>query len=230
MSSQLKSENLSVIIRNKNEERWIGHAIQSVIDLVDRPEIIVIDNNSTDNSLNIVKNFMQDPLLNKKNSRNYTKVKIINIKDYTPGKSINLGVKNSKKDYILIMSAHCVLKKINIDSLKKKIKKYCGIFGNQNPIWNGKKITKRYIWSHFIEKEKENMFSNLENRYFFHNAISFFSKKTLKKKPFDEFIQGKEDRYWINQRVKEREKFLYDPSILVDHHYTVDGNTWKGIG
>ena len=167
MSSQLKSENLSVIIRNKNEERWIGHAIQSVIDLVDRPEIIVIDNNSTDNSLNIVKNFMQDPLLNKKNSRNYTKVKIINIKDYTPGKSINLGVKNSKKDYILIMSAHCVLKKINIDSLKKKIKKYCGIFGNQNPIWNGKKITKRYIWSHFIEKEKENMFSNLENRYFF---------------------------------------------------------------
>ena len=90
------------------------------------------------------------------------------------------------------MSAHCVLKKINIDSLKTKIKKYCGIFGNQNPIWNGKKITKRYIWSHFIEKEKENMFSNLENRYFFHNAISFFSKKTLKKKPFDEFIQGKE--------------------------------------
>ena len=230
MNSQLKSENLSVIIRNKNEERWIGHAIQSIIDLVDRPEIIVIDNNSTDNSLNIVKNFMQDPLLNKKNSRNYTKVKIINIKDYTPGKSINLGVKNSKKDYILIMSAHCVLKKINIDSLKKKIKKYCGIFGNQNPIWNGKKITKRYIWSHFIENEKENMFSNLENRYFFHNAISFFSRKTLKKKPFDEFIQGKEDRYWINQRVKEREKFLYDPSILVDHHYTVDGNTWKGIG
>lgn len=230
MISQLKSENLSVIIRNKNEERWIGHAIQSIIDLVDCPEIIVIDNNSTDNSLSIVKNFMQDPLLNKKNSRNYTKVKIINIKDYTPGKSINLGVKNSKKDYILIMSAHCVLKKINIDSLKKKIKKYCGIFGNQNPIWNGKKITKRYIWSHFIEKEKENMFSNLENRYFFHNAISFFSRKTLKKKPFDEFIQGKEDRYWINQRVKESEKFLYDPSILVDHHYTVDGNTWKGIG
>ena len=26
--------NLSVIIRSKNEERWIGHALQSVIDLV----------------------------------------------------------------------------------------------------------------------------------------------------------------------------------------------------
>ena len=51
----------------------------------------------------------------------------------------------------------------------------------------------------------------------------------LLKKPFDEFIQGKEDRYWINQRSERKRKFLYDPSILVDHHYTVDGNTWKGI-
>ena len=25
-------DNISVIIRNKNEERWIGHTIQSVID------------------------------------------------------------------------------------------------------------------------------------------------------------------------------------------------------
>ena len=69
------------------------------------------------------------------------------------------------------------------------------------------------------------MFSNLENRYFFHNAISFFSKKTLKNLLM--VIQGKEDRYLINQRVKEREKFLYDPSILVDHHYTADGNLGK---
>ncbi len=230
MISQLKSENLSVIIRNKNEERWIGHAIQSIIDLVVCPEIIVIDNNSTDNSLSIVKNFMQDPLLESRNSKNYTEVKIINIEDYTPGKAINLGVKNSERDYILIMSSHCVLKKINLNLLQKKIKNYCAIFGNQIPIWNGKKINKRYIWSHFIDEEKQNMFSDHEKRYFFHNAISFFHKETLVKKPFDEFIQGKEDRYWINQRVKDGESFLYDPTMSVDHHYTINGNTWKGVG
>ena len=58
-----------------------------------------------------------------------------------------------------------------------KSKDYVGIFGNQNPIWNGKKINKRYIWSHFVETEEENMFSKMEDRYFFHNAVSFFRKE-----------------------------------------------------
>ena len=67
----LKPENLSVIIRNRNEERWIGHCIQSVIDLVMKPEIIIVDNNSNDDSIGIVRNFMQDPMLDQTNSRNY---------------------------------------------------------------------------------------------------------------------------------------------------------------
>ena len=54
-----KSE-VSVIIRTKNEERWIGHTIQSVIDKLHRPEIIIVDNNSTDNTLHIVKSFIQE--------------------------------------------------------------------------------------------------------------------------------------------------------------------------
>ena len=37
---------VSIIVRTKNEERWIGHCIQSVIDFLDSPEIVVIDNNS----------------------------------------------------------------------------------------------------------------------------------------------------------------------------------------
>ena len=41
---------ISVIIRNKNEERWIGHAIQSCVDHLDDPEILIIDNKSTDES------------------------------------------------------------------------------------------------------------------------------------------------------------------------------------
>ncbi len=229
-SENFKADNLSVIIRNRNEARWIGHAIQSIIDLVVKPEIVVIDNNSNDDSLSIVRNFMQDPILDSNNSRNYTDIKIVNIKDYTPGKSINLGVQNSSRDYILILSAHCVLKKFNLQQLQKKIKNFSGIFGNQTPIWNGKKINKRYIWSHFVNEEVQNMYSKQEERYFFHNAASFFEKQTLIENPFDEFIQGKEDRYWVNQRIKEGKNFLYDPSIDVNHHYTLAGNTWKGVG
>ena len=230
MSNQLRSK-VSVIIRNKNEEKWIGHCIQSIIDKIYKPEIIVINNNSNDNSLNIVKTFIQDPQLNLKPSRNYTDIKIYDIKDYTPGKALNLGVLKSTRKYILIISAHCVLRSINLNQLIINSKKYSGIFGNQVPFWNGKRINKRYLWSHFIEKKKINMFSQLENRYFFHNAVSFFEKKTLKKYPFFEKLVGKEDRYWINNLIKNKKlKSLYDPTLQVDHHYTENGNTWKGIG
>ena len=78
MPEKIKSK-VSVIIRNKNEEKWIGHCIQSVIDKIYKPEIIVINNNSTDNSLNIVKTFIQDPDINLKPSRNYTDIKIYDI-------------------------------------------------------------------------------------------------------------------------------------------------------
>ena len=44
---QIKKDKISVVIRTRNEERWIGHVIQSVIDHLDKPEIIIVDNNST---------------------------------------------------------------------------------------------------------------------------------------------------------------------------------------
>ncbi len=223
-------KDISVIIRCKNEERWIGHSIQSIIDNIGLCEIIVVDNNSTDKSLSIVKSFAQDPKLNFSKNNNFTKIKILNLNDYSPGKSINLGVKKANGKYVVIMSAHCVLKKINLKKTIKDLEKFVAIFGNQIPIWKGKKIKKRYIWSHFCEDQVINMYSEMEERYFFHNAIAVYKSKTLIKNPFDEYLTAKEDRYWINNQVNKKQKFLYDPSIEVDHHYTENGNTWKGLG
>ena len=224
-----KKSDLSVILRTRNEEKWIGHAIQSILDNLYKPEIIIIDNNSKDQTLDIIKHFVQEPHLEKTVSK-YTDIKIFSINDYSPGKSLNFGVKKSTKKNIMIMSAHCILKNINYAKHTKDLKKYAGIFGKQNPIWNGKRITKRYIWSHFVNKEIKNMYSKLENRYFFHNAISMFQKKLLLKYPFQEKLAGKEDRYWANRIIKKKMNYLYDPSVEVDHQYTENGNTWKGIG
>ena len=47
------------MIRCKNESRWIGHALQSVIDHVPNNEVILVDNNSTDNSLAIAQQFQR---------------------------------------------------------------------------------------------------------------------------------------------------------------------------
>ena len=222
------NEKFSVIIRTRNEERWVGHTIQSVLDFLNHPEIIVIDDNSNDKTLEIVRRFQSNPNI-KKNGNNYTDIKIYPINNYTPGKAINMGVNYASNSNILVISSHCVLKKFDKKKILDDLKNYVGIFGNQIPIMDGKKVVKRYLWSHFVDKEIVNMYSDLEKRFFFHNAFSIFKKKSLIKYPFDEYFSGKEDRYWVEELVKMKIKFLYDPKQIVEHHYTPDGNTWKGL-
>ena len=69
-------DNISVIIRCRNEEQWIGHSIQSVIDNFKNPEIIVVDNNSTDESMNIVYMFKKGKF---NGGGSYTDINIYNI-------------------------------------------------------------------------------------------------------------------------------------------------------
>lgn len=219
----------SVIIRVKNEERWIGHTIQSVLDFIPKNEIIIINNNSNDDSIKICNLFNKNKKLNSETSK-YTDIKILDINQYTPGKALNLGIKHANYDNIMIISAHCVIKKFDPSKITQLLKSTPAIFGKQIPIYNGKKITPRYIWSHFGEEEKFNLFSTMENRFFFHNAFSFFSKNILCQHPFDEELEGKEDRYWVNELVPKKFQYLYCPDFICDHHFTVNGNTWKGIG
>ena len=83
---------VSVIIRNRNEEQYIGFAIQSVLDHFKNPEVIVVDNNSTDSSLEVVSMFR--PTL-KEN------LKIINIDNYSPGASLNKGAMTAKSSSVI---------------------------------------------------------------------------------------------------------------------------------
>ena len=223
-----KLSNFTVVIRVKNEERWIGYAIQSVLDHLIKPEIVIVDNNSNDKTIDIVKFFAENPNLNNE-ANNYSKIKIINIVDYSPGRALNLGVKSASKKYIMILSAHCILKKFNEVNIIKDLEKNSCVFGNQIPVWNGKKISKRYLWSHFSNKKTKNMYSELEKRYFLHNALAVYKKDTLKKFPFDENLTSKEDRYWANKIIKKKMNFIYDPELIAEHQYTIHGNTWKGI-
>ena len=104
------------------------------------------------------------------------------------------------------------------------------VFGNQTPIYRGKKISKRYIWSHFNQQETLDMHSNIEQRYFLHNAFCFYEKSILQNNPFNERLHGKEDRYWAKAMIDKHQHYIYDPSIAVNHYWTPRGATWKGIG
>ena len=213
----------SVIMRNRDEERYIGYAIQSLIDKVGEDiELIIVDNESHDNSLRVVKTF--DFL----NVKEYT----ISKNDYTPGRALNIGIMESNNPYTIILSAHCEIKSFDVKSVTQKLDgDVVALWGKQLPIWDGKKISRRYMWSNFKDSSQLNYYCDLEDRYFFHNAFSVFKTDYIKENLFDERLSGKEDRYWANDQIENNnKKILYDSTISVHHHYTENGATWKGVG
>ncbi len=221
----------SVVIRVKNEEAFIGQAIQSCLDHLNEPEIIIVNDHSNDKSLYICRLFVAtEDLKDQEKKNNFCNLKIIEIDDYTPGKALNLGVKNCTNENIIILSSHCSIVRFDHNQIKDNLNEYGVIFGNQIPFYYGKRIKKNYIWSNFANKEIVNMWSESENRYFFHNAASIFRKNILIKNPFDEKLAGKEDRYWAKDWIEKGNKILYQPNFEVNHFYTLHGHTWKGIG
>ena len=214
---------VSVIIRNRNEEQYIGFAIQSVIDYFVNPQIVVVDNKSDDSSIEVASMFR--PILK-------DKLKIISIDNYSPGAALNTGVTHCTNEIILVLSAHSQITAVSMEMLNKQFSEgHVAIFGNQTPIYKGKRITKRYIWSHFTHDIVESLYSKIEERYFLHNAFCFYKKHALLNNPFDETLQGKEDRYWAVDMIGSGHTYLYDGvNQKCNHYYTTNGATWKGLG
>jgi len=209
---------ISVIVRCRNEEQWIGHTLQSICDAFVEPEIIIIDNNSTDSSLDIVRMFEK-----------WNDVKNITIDNYSPGRSLNMGFKKSSYDDVLVISSHCVLKNITDEHIGL-LDNHVAVFGKQVPIYRGRRINARYVWENFGDEAEENMFSDEENRHFLHNALCLYKRDFVLQNLFDEKLYGKEDRYWARDVIDKNYSTYYDPSFLCEHHWTTNGATWKGIG
>jgi len=96
---------ISLIVPAFNEEVTIRKSLQSLIDL-DYPnyEIIVINDGSTDNTLEIAREFEN------------LQVKVIHQQNQGKAKALNNGIKNSKGEIVVTVDADTQLKK---NSLKK---------------------------------------------------------------------------------------------------------------
>lgn len=107
---------VSIIIPCRNEEKFIGKCLDSII-AQDYPkekvEILVIDGMSEDRTRNIVQGFI----------KKYSTIKIFdNLQKFTPF-GMNIGIKNSRGNVIAMINAHSVLDKefikFSVDYLEK---------------------------------------------------------------------------------------------------------------
>lgn len=203
---------ISIIIRTKNEERWILKCLEQIKRQTLKDfEVILVDNNSTDKTVE------KAHLAGVK--------KIFLIKKFLPGKALNLGIKNSQGEYIVCLSAHCI--PTNKNWLKNLIKNFeleknvAGVYGRQEPMEFSRDADKRDLFLVFGLDRKVQIRDS-----FFHNANSIIKKSVWNKIKFDEKISNIEDRLWGEKVIQSGYKLIYEPSASVFHHHGIhqDGN------
>ncbi len=165
---------ISIVIRNKNE----ASSLKRVLTILyaqfsaDFDEVILVDNNSTDNSIAVAESFG---------------AKVIIIKDFTYGKASNLGVSHAMNNFVLLLSAHSV--PIGNSFFKSSI----------STLINNKNIAGiRYINSiSNYERAVENGFVVKDGLNFgLMTACAMINKNAWNTIKFDENLPGSEDKKW----------------------------------
>jgi CMP-N-acetylneuraminic acid synthetase len=196
---------VSLIIRTKNEERWIASCLRAVFSQTYRNiEVIIVDNGSTDRTLMRAQEFP---------------VRLVHIEDFLPGKALNDGIRAARGEYLVCLSGHCI--PVNAHWLESLVHDLsdpavAGVYGRQEPLSYSSDFDKRDLITVFGLDRKIQIRDS-----FFHNANSAFRREVWERHPFDEQVTNIEDRVWGQQVISAGMKIVYEPEASVYH--------WHGI-
>ncbi|MGE5506214.1 MAG: glycosyltransferase [Actinomycetota bacterium] len=212
------AKRVSVIVRTRNEETWIDHCLNMLFKQ-DYPdfEVVVVDNKSTDHTLEIV--------------RRYPVAALVEIENYLPGLSLNEGIRRSTGDYLAFISAHCIPQRPDwLSMLVQGFEvedKIAGVYGRQLPLAFSREYDKRDLLTTFGLDRRVQV-----KDYFFHNANSMVRREMWEKFPFDEAATNIEDRLWGKAVTEAGWRLLYEPEAAVYHHHGINqgGDPTRAMG
>ena len=202
----------SVVITNYNHDKYIGKCISSVLHQTYKNfELIIVDNNSSDNSLKIIKSFKDE------------RIKLFKIRNNgIIAKSRNLGIKKSKSRWIAFLDSDDFWFKKKLEIVRKKIleNKNNHIHTN-NERYKFEKI-KKYQSSRLNEKlnlDKKNFFQELilnGNKLSLSATVvdkNFLKKKNIFFREKRNFVTAEDYDFWLNL-AKNGARFNFIKEIL----------------
>jgi glycosyltransferase involved in cell wall biosynthesis len=205
--NQEKKVRVSILIRAKNEERYIGKVLdvlfsQSYADF----EVILVDSGSTDNTIEIAGKYP-------------VKIHEIKPEEFTWGYSLNFGFQRSKGEYVVCLSAHSL--PLSEDWLETLISNFdddnvAAVMCNTLPWPDCNPFDRRGLLKKF-NMPKQEISDN--SCFIFGNVASAIRKSLWEKVHFDETLSYCEDEDWMRKVKKLNYKVIYEPMAKVYHSH-----------
>lgn len=198
------SERVSVVVCTKNEEKRIINCLESIKqNNVD--EIILVDGNSKDKTVEIAKNYTNKIFISKKNSLTYDR---------------QLGIDKTKNEFVAMIDADHILRGDDIKNLLKDLKKF------DFDIVQSQLISRKN--SSFINLAEQEYWDITHNfsgkRKMIGTAPALYKKNIFKFIRFDARITEKMDDTDFIYRLSNLKKFNYgigETKITQFHHNTL---------
>lgn len=205
---------VSIVIRTKDEERWITQCLNGVSSQDYRNfEVIIVDNEGRDKTIEKANQFK---------GRLGEGLKILTCGEYLPGRALNMGIREAKGEYVACLSGHCI--PVNNQWLSNLIKNFdgpniAGVYGRQEPMAFTSDADKRDLNLIFGLDRKVQLKDN-----FFHNANSMIRRDIWSEIPFDEKVTNIEDRIWAQKVLQKGYQIIYEPEASVYHYHGIHQN------
>tara|TARA_B100000965_G_scaffold405607_1_gene440345 strand:+ start:813 stop:2225 length:1413 start_codon:yes stop_codon:yes gene_type:complete len=199
---------IAIIIRTKNESRWIGFCLSSIARQdFSNYEVLIVDNCSNDSTVEICKSF--NCKIVKYSSTN---------SNYKPGEALNIGINAIEAKAYVFLSAHCIPKTKNwLSELWNDLfssDEFAAAYGRQIPMAYSSDQVKRDLALIFSTD------SRIQTKDpFFHNANSIIKSEWLKPDLFNTHLSNIEDREWAAKTILKKGKIFYSARSEVFHYH-----------
>jgi len=203
---------VSIVIRAYNEERYLRRLLEGISQqTVKDVEIILVDSGSTDRTIAIAESFG---------------AKIVHIPsvEFTFGRSLNFGVREATREFIVIASAHVypvypdwletMLRPFQDESVALAYGKQCG--------YEGSKYSEHQIFQQWYPDAS----SMDQATAFCNNANAAIRKSLWEQHPYDETLTGLEDLEWGKWAKGQGYKIAYVAEAEIVH---IHNETPRGV-
>ena len=217
---------VSVVTASYNYQDYIKEAIQSVLNQTYKDwELIIVDDCSTDNSVQVINSYKDD------------RIKLfVNEKNLGLQKTVKRGIENASGEWIVFLESDDILKPDNIEKKVRIAQKYkdvnlifndCEFFGDEEKVSDFTIALKKTRSLLRKKTYPQNMFYNfyLSNKIFTFSSVMAKRDDLLKisfNPPMDCLLD-----WWLWVQMAYIGKFYYIPEIMTEWRLHTDSYIYK---